>query len=235
MNDEQVRARLVQYLTSRGYRPLEEISLAWNRTRIDVVGMKNGVLCGFEIKSEKDTLERLKKQAKRYRRYFEKLYLVGAEGHLEGATQMLPHYWGIWAVRPSSSGVHIVRKAPPARSTRSNKHQKAAPLAAVMRKPELLGDAVGERALIRPRRAEADRAGTHLRGAVQHPGDRASAVRGTACAQAGWPRVDGRATLKWVDGVTEHKAPRSAGPPVGAVRFAPDVRRRRRATAHDGV
>jgi hypothetical protein len=138
VNDKLVRVRLIQYLTGRGYRPLEEVSLAYNNTRIDVVGMRDGVLCGFEIKSEADTLVRLKQQARRYRRYFEKLYLVGAEGHLDGARAVLPHYWGIWAVRPSGSGVHIVRKTPPAQSPRANRHQKGAPLAALMSKAELL-------------------------------------------------------------------------------------------------
>lgn len=138
MNDKQVRERLIQYLTGQGYRPLQEVSLAYNRTSIDVVGMRDGVLCGFEIKSQADTLELLNLQAGRYRRYFEKLYLVGAESHLEGARQVLPRYWGIWAVRPSASGVHIVRKTPPAQSARANRHQKGAPLAALMRKTELV-------------------------------------------------------------------------------------------------
>jgi hypothetical protein len=138
LNDGEVRARLLQYLAKRGFSPVEEVALAWNRTRIDVVGMHGGVLCGFEIKSEADTLERLKKQAQRYRRYFEKLYLVGAEGHLEGARLVLPGYWGIWAVRAHGRGVHIIRRTPPAQSPRSNRHQKAQPLAMLMRKPELL-------------------------------------------------------------------------------------------------
>ena len=138
VNDALVRARLLHILMKRGYRPLTEVSLAYNRTRIDVVGMKGGVLCGFEIKSEADTLERLQAQAGRYRRYFEKLYLVGAEGHIEVASCVLPSYWGIWAVRATDSGIHIVRRTPPSRSPRANRHQKPAPLAALMRKSELL-------------------------------------------------------------------------------------------------
>jgi hypothetical protein len=138
MNDRKVRVRLLQYLTGREFRPLQEVALAYNNTRIDVVGMHRGVLCGFEIKSEADSLVRLKRQARIYRRYFEKLYLVGAEGHLEAARQVLPGYWGIWAVRAHGGGVHIIRSTPPAQSPRSNRHQKAQPLAMLMRKPELL-------------------------------------------------------------------------------------------------
>ena len=75
------RARLLHHLNARGYRPVEEVSLADNLTRIDVIGMdRSGFLCGFEIKSEAATLQRLKMQARRYRRYFERLSLVGAEG-----------------------------------------------------------------------------------------------------------------------------------------------------------
>lgn len=138
MNDPRVRERLVPYLEARGYRPLGEISLASNKTRIDVIGMNDGVLCGFEIKSEADDLKKLKKQARRYRRYFEQLYLVAAERHVQAAMEMLPRYWGIWVVRPSASGVHIVRKAAPARTARTNTHQKAAPLAELMWKAELI-------------------------------------------------------------------------------------------------
>jgi hypothetical protein len=138
-DDAHVRARLLRYLDARGYRPLTEVALAYNRTRIDVIGMDpRGVLCGFEIKSEADTLRRLNMQARRYRRYFEKLYLVGAEGHLEDAMKVLPHYWGIWGVRAHASGIHIIRRTPPSRSPRANRHQKAAPLAALMRKQELI-------------------------------------------------------------------------------------------------
>src|SRR5262245_8197099 len=73
-----------------GGRPLEEVSLAWNATRIDLVAMHGGYLSGFEIKSERDTLERLKQQAKRYRRYFRRLYLVTTEHHVASALTLVP-------------------------------------------------------------------------------------------------------------------------------------------------
>ena len=100
--------------------------------------MYNGYLCGFEIKSAADDLERLKAQAKRYRRYFRKLYLVAAECHVEPALEILPSYWGVWVVRPHGGAVHIVRKTPPATSPRANRRQRPESLAFLMRKPELI-------------------------------------------------------------------------------------------------
>ena len=61
MNDREVRARLLQYLTRRGYRPVEEVVLASRKTRIDVVGMKDGVLCGFGAEGYELALDALHK------------------------------------------------------------------------------------------------------------------------------------------------------------------------------
>ncbi|MEI7761587.1 MAG: sce7726 family protein, partial [Thermoleophilia bacterium] len=138
VNDEAIREWLLPFLVRRGGRPLNEISLASNNTRIDVVAMLDGTLCGFEIKSESDTLKRLPAQAKRYKRYFRKLILVVAEGHLEKARELLPGYWGLWVVHSSASGVEIVHEAAPARSPKQNRHQKPEPLAYLMRKAELI-------------------------------------------------------------------------------------------------
>src|SRR5262245_12497030 len=88
--EEEIRARLMQYWNRRGGRPLVGVSLAWNAARIDLVAMHGGYLSGFEIKSERDTLERLKQQAKRYRRYFRRLYLVTTEHHVASALTLVP-------------------------------------------------------------------------------------------------------------------------------------------------
>jgi hypothetical protein len=53
---------------------------------------------GFEIKTERDTLRRLPRQASAYARVMDRCTLVLAEKHLEHAHELLPDWWGISTV-----------------------------------------------------------------------------------------------------------------------------------------
>jgi hypothetical protein len=117
---------------------LEEVSLAYNRTRIDAAAFVGGVLTGFEIKSAQDTLFRLKRQARRYRRYFRQLVLVASEHHIEAAADVLPGWWGVWVVSPVPTGFEVVRRRHPARPPRFNVRQRPESLAGLMWKRELM-------------------------------------------------------------------------------------------------
>ncbi len=74
---------------------LQEFTLTACETRIDVA-VFNGSFYGFEIKSDKDNLDRLPHQALSYGKIFEYLYLVVGKRHAVSAAEMLPDYWGIW-------------------------------------------------------------------------------------------------------------------------------------------
>lgn len=50
---------------------------------------------GFEIKTERDSLRRLPRQALAYGRLFDRCTVVVAEKHSEGAEEILPGWWGI--------------------------------------------------------------------------------------------------------------------------------------------
>lgn len=50
---------------------------------------------GFEIKTERDTLRRLPRQAVAYGRLFDRCTVVVAAKHSEGAEQIVPDWWGI--------------------------------------------------------------------------------------------------------------------------------------------
>jgi hypothetical protein len=51
-------------------------------------------LDAFEIKSERDTLRRLPRQALAHERLFDRCTLVVAERHSDHAAAMLPEWWG---------------------------------------------------------------------------------------------------------------------------------------------
>lgn len=77
------------------------------RADLVVAGSK---LIAFEIKSERDKLDRLDGQLKSYTRFFEQVTVVCAERHLEGVEANSLSEVGIWAIRKDGS-IRMVRKA----------------------------------------------------------------------------------------------------------------------------
>jgi hypothetical protein len=65
------------------------------RLDLAVVGAR---MHGFEIKTERDTLRRLPRQARAYGRVMDRCTVVLAEKHLEQARSLLPDWWGISTV-----------------------------------------------------------------------------------------------------------------------------------------
>jgi hypothetical protein len=60
-------------------------------------------LDGFEIKTDRDSLRRLPRQAAAYGRVFDRCTVVVAEKHVERAGQMLPEWWGITTAHVNGS------------------------------------------------------------------------------------------------------------------------------------
>ena len=101
MRDVDVRAVLLQQLQvkHRGdvdTRIVQEMGVWAGTVRIDVAVI-NGELSGFELKSDRDTLERLPTQAALYSRVFDRVTLVMGERHLNKAQALIPDWWGIQA------------------------------------------------------------------------------------------------------------------------------------------
>jgi len=84
-------------------RIVEEMGIWSGSVRVDVAVI-NGELQGYELKSEKDTLNRLPAQRDLYSRVFDRVTLVSAEKHLEKASALIPDWWGLCAARADSSG-----------------------------------------------------------------------------------------------------------------------------------
>ncbi|HVN31609.1 MAG TPA: sce7726 family protein [Thermoanaerobaculaceae bacterium] len=99
MRDVDVRQRLLtslrdEYATDPQTKIIEELGIRQGSVRIDVA-VVNGRLDGFEIKSDRDNLDRLPEQARLYSTVFDRLTLVVGEGHLAAALALVPEWWGI--------------------------------------------------------------------------------------------------------------------------------------------
>lgn len=98
-NDTIIRERLVARLTEEyeaypDHRIIPELGLWHGAARIDVA-VVNGVLHGFEIKSDRDTLNRLPDQMGAYNAVFDQVTLVVGSKHFVDAFKMIPDWWGI--------------------------------------------------------------------------------------------------------------------------------------------
>lgn len=75
-------------------RIIEELGIHHGTSRIDIA-VVNGILHGYEIKSDQDTLQRLPEQMDAFNAVFDKITLVVGKTHLYEAINMVPDWWGI--------------------------------------------------------------------------------------------------------------------------------------------
>jgi hypothetical protein len=97
-SDRDVRAVLLRGLAaSKQDAPrqlIEEFWIPLSHERADVVEV-NGLLSGFEIKSARDTLDRLPRQAGAFSAVFDRVSLVCDARHLSAAGDLIPDWWGV--------------------------------------------------------------------------------------------------------------------------------------------
>ena len=73
---------------------ISELGFCNGSVRIDLAVI-NGAIHGYEIKSERDTLQRLPVQRDAYGRVCNFLTIVAAKSHLDKIAEMVPAWWGI--------------------------------------------------------------------------------------------------------------------------------------------
>lgn len=102
-NDKIIRKALRDLLLKElaGYRKqgrsaeiIEELGIQHGMARIDIA-LVNGVMHGYEIKSDCDTLERLPEQVQEFNTVFDKLTIIVGKRHLYHAVHVVPDWWGI--------------------------------------------------------------------------------------------------------------------------------------------
>ena len=92
---------------------IDELGLVHAKSRIDVAVI-NGCIHGYEIKSAKDTLDRLAAQIDIYRQTLQKLTIVAAPKHVAGTMTHAPEWCGVIAAEQGPRGgisFHVLRNA----------------------------------------------------------------------------------------------------------------------------
>src|ERR1700741_2474909 len=114
MRDLEIRRRLRSQLEVEfGDDPttliIDELGVCCGRVRADMA-VVNGELKGFEIKSDRDSLSRLRAQMSDYCKVFDTVSLVVGRKHFAQASELVPGWWGIQiAVGDPASEPQIVR------------------------------------------------------------------------------------------------------------------------------
>ena len=98
-SDASIRAILKEDLKSSyrddpGTKIFEELGVAHGAARVDIA-VVNGIMHGYEVKSDLDTLRRLPKQMSKYNSVFDKITIVVGKSHLYDAIKIVPDWWGI--------------------------------------------------------------------------------------------------------------------------------------------
>lgn len=137
LKDNDIRVTLIDELNrinaQHDYRIIEELAVCDGEARVDVA-VANGRLCGYEIKSDADTLERLALQQKCYDKTFDTVSIVVGEKFKDRIEECIPNYWGIYVVYEYSGRCKIKRK----RAAKVNKNIEANSLLELLWKEEII-------------------------------------------------------------------------------------------------
>ena len=99
MNDKQIRVAL-RNKVFRHYRltpsalVLEEVGIRHGAARVDFL-VVNGLLHGFELKSDRDNLSRLENQIQIFSSVLDRVTLVVGYRLVDKALRMVPEWWGV--------------------------------------------------------------------------------------------------------------------------------------------
>lgn len=88
---------------------VDEMDVLFGASRIDVAVI-NGKIHGYEIKSERDNLERLPSQIESYSKVFDTITIVVGENHISNTTNIVPEWWGIYYVSKKGNYPKLVKE-----------------------------------------------------------------------------------------------------------------------------
>jgi hypothetical protein len=118
MNDVEIRQnfhrkRLRQQHAQKNTLVIDELGLNHGKCRADIA-VVNGHLMGYEIKSNNDSLRRLKEQVKSYNSVFDRVSIIVGDRYINSIQNYVPEWWGvIVSVRGPRGAVNfdMIRKA----------------------------------------------------------------------------------------------------------------------------
>jgi len=113
LSDYQIRVPLYSYLESINERLRIFPELRINDSRADLIVITDGIISGYEIKSDLDTLSRIKYQTSNYDYFCDYCYIVTGYKHKQKAIDHVPQHWGILSIFAVENkyGVEIIRLA----------------------------------------------------------------------------------------------------------------------------
>ncbi|MDI1254134.1 sce7726 family protein [Thermomonas sp.] len=116
VTEQELRQALATWFTPRlaaGDLLVEEMGIENGTARVDVAQLGSS-LCGFEIKSDFDTLDRLAHQMHAYHRVFDELTIVTTAAFVPQVSLLLAPWWGILQAERTDSGeVSLTQVRPP--------------------------------------------------------------------------------------------------------------------------
>lgn len=99
-----LRAHLrASYLHDPSTVVVEELGLCRGQVRVDLA-VVNGILHGYEIKSDRDSLRRLRGQVDFYGRVLDRATLVVGARHQYEVLDLIPEWWGVLLAQPERRG-----------------------------------------------------------------------------------------------------------------------------------
>jgi hypothetical protein len=99
MNDSEIRQNFHRKILRRQHAQkdtlvIDELGLNHGKCRADIA-VVNGHLIGYEIKSNNDSLRRLKGQVKSYNAVFDKIFIVIGDRYIRSIQRHIPAWWGV--------------------------------------------------------------------------------------------------------------------------------------------
>jgi len=113
LSDKQIREPLYSFIENVRHRIRIFEELCIDKARADLFVVTDGVLTGYEIKSDLDSYARLKKQMLAYNRFCDYCYVVIGRSHEKSIFERIAEFWGVLAVSTDENGfkVEVLRPA----------------------------------------------------------------------------------------------------------------------------
>lgn len=114
MKDKDLRMITLQKLNDeiinlKDTKIINEMGIFNGASRIDIA-VVNGILHGYELKSESDNLKRLPRQIDYYNKIFDRVTIVTDRKYLSEVNEMVPKWWGIMITKKNQLELRTIRK-----------------------------------------------------------------------------------------------------------------------------
>jgi len=95
---------LKKYKNDPDTKIINEFDICRGDTRIDVAVI-NGIITGYEIKSDSDTLKRLPNQIELYSKVFDKVTIISGKVYIDKIINLVPKWWGVIEITCNKSEI----------------------------------------------------------------------------------------------------------------------------------